>query len=206
MKKGTEIQCPLQGEEVIFMARQTNNHRTRAGSSKPIQKREDVTDIGERLAATPFEFMRRFGEEMDKLFGDLSLPRGWLAPNAKSGLWAPEIEMFERDGELIVRADLPGLTKDDVNVEINNDGITIEGERHSEQNENREGFYRTERRYGKFYRRLPLPDGVDAENANATFSHGVLEITMEAPKHTETKTRRVEITDSSRPKAHRKAA
>jgi HSP20 family protein len=154
--------------------------------------------------------MRRFGEEMDKLFGDFDFGRSWLPPaiarGAGPGLWVPQIEMFEQDGDLIVRADLPGLTKDDVNVEIDNDGITIEGERRSEQNENREGFYRTERNYGKFYRRLPLPDGVEAENANATFRDGVLEITMTAPKRTESKPRKVQISESSSPKAHRKAA
>ena len=191
------------------MAKQ-NNTKTKQASAKPLQKRDEITDIGTRLAATPFEFMRRFGEEMDKLVGDFDFGRGWLPPalarNAGPGLWAPEIEMFEQNGELIVRADLPGLTKDDVNVEIDNDAITIEGERRSEQKENREGFYRTERSYGKFYRRLPLPDGVEAENANATFRDGVLEITMDAPKRTESKPRKVAISDTSAGKAHRKAA
>jgi len=186
------------------MTRRNNKHRTRVASAKPLQKREEVTDIGARLAATPFEFMRRFGEEMDKLFGDFSLGR--LAPGTERGLWAPQVEIFERDGELIVRADLPGLTKDDVNIEIDNDAITIEGERHSEAEENREGFYRTERTYGKFYRRVPLPDGVDAENADATFRNGVLEVTLEAPKRTESKPRRVEISETSSAKARGKAA
>jgi HSP20 family protein len=191
------------------MAKQ-NNTRTKQTSSKDLQKRDELTEIGTRLAATPFEFMRRFGEEMDKLVGDFDFGRGWLPPalarGAGAGLWVPEIEMFEQNGELIVRADLPGLTKDDVNIEIDNDAITIEGERRSEQKENREGFYRTERSYGKFYRRLPLPDGVEAENANATFRDGVLEITMDAPKRAESKPRKVAISDTSAGKAHRKAA
>jgi HSP20 family protein len=194
------------------MAKQNNINRTRqAASSKPPQKREETIDIGARLAATPFEFMRRFGEEMDKLFGDFDFGRGWLPPaiargGAGTGLWVPQIEMFEQEGELIVRADLPGLTKDDVNVEIDNDAITIEGERRSEQAEDREGYYRSERSYGKFYRRVPLPDGVEAENANATFRDGVLEITMNAPKRTESKPRKVAISEATAAKAHRKAA
>lgn len=193
------------------MAKQHHSTRTKnAASPKPPAKREETTDIGARLASTPFEFMRRFGEEMDKLFGDFDFGRGWLPPaivrSTGQGLWAPEIEMFEQDGQLIVRADLPGLTKDDVNVEIGNDAITIEGERRSEENENREGFYRTERNYGKFYRRLPLPEAVEPENANATFRDGVLEITMDAPKRTESKPRKVEISNASAPKAQRKAA
>jgi len=193
------------------MAKHNDTNRTKhTASSKSPQKRDEITEIGTRLAATPFEFMRRFGEEMDKLFGDFDFGRGWLPPalarSAGPGLWAPQIEMFEQDGELIVRAELPGLTKDDVDVEIDNDAITIEGERRSEQNENREGFYRNERSYGRFYRRLPLPDGVEAENANASFRDGVLEITMNAPKRTESKPRKVQISESSSPKAHRKAA
>src|ERR1044071_610451 len=191
------------------MAKQ-NNTRTKQTSSKDLQKRDELTEIGTRLAATPFEFMRRFGEEMDKLFGDFDFGRGWLPPalarSGGAGLWAPQIEMFEQDGELIVRADLPGLTKDDVNIEIDNDAITIEGERRTAQNENREGFYRTERSYGKFYRRLPLPDGVDPENADATFRDGVLEITMNAPKRTESKPRKVAISETTPAKAHGKAA
>jgi HSP20 family protein len=193
------------------MAKQHKTPRTRQSTNATAaKKRDEITDISTRLAATPFEFMRRFGEEMDKLFGDFDFGRSWLPPaiarSAGPGLWAPEIEMFEQDGELIVRADLPGLTKDDVNVEIDNDAITIEGERRSAQNENREGFYRTERSYGKFYRRLPLPDGVQAENADATFRDGVLEITMNAPKRTESKPRKVAISETTAPKAHRKAA
>ena len=193
------------------MAKQNNNTRGKqTANSKTAQQRDEITEIGTRLAATPFEFMRRFGEEMDKLVGDFDFGRGWLPPalarGAGAGLWAPQIEMFEKNGELVVRADLPGMTKDEVNVEIDNDAITIEGERRSEQNENREGFYRSERSYGKFYRRLPLPDGVEAENANATFRDGVLEITMNAPKRTESKPRKVSISESSSPKAHRKAA
>jgi HSP20 family protein len=192
------------------MAKHNHTNRTKQStSSKHPQKHHEITDIGTRLAATPFEFMRRFGEEMDKLVGDFDFGRGWLPPalaRGAPGLWAPQIEMFEQDGELIVRADLPGLTKDDVNVEIDNDAITIEGERRSEQNEDREGFYRTERSYGKFYRRLPLPDGVESENANATFRDGVLEITMDMPKRTESKPRKVNISESSSLKAHRKAA
>jgi len=191
------------------MAKRNSNTRAKHSSSKAAQKRNEITDIGTRLAATPFEFMRRFGEEMDKLVGDFDFGRGWLPPalaRGAPGLWAPQIEMFEQDGELIVRADLPGLTKDDVNVEIDHDAITIEGERRSEKNEDSEGFYRSERSYGKFYRRLPLPDAVESENANATFRDGVLEITMDVPKRTETKPRKVSISESSSPKAHRKAA
>lgn len=193
------------------MPKQKNTKQTtERNSSKSLASRSTASETATRLAATPFEFMKRFGEEMDRLFGEFGFGRGWLTPgterSAREGLWAPQIEMFERDGELVVRADLPGLTKDDVSVEVNDDGITIEGERRTEQEENAPGFYRSERSYGKFYRLLPLPDGVDAENANASFRNGVLEITMKAPKRTESKPRRLEISEPAANKAQRKAA
>jgi len=193
------------------MAKQNNRKQTKGrSSSKSLVQRDRVTDIGSRLAATPVDFMKRFGEEMDRLFGEFGFGRGWLPPNIErafgEGLWAPQVEMFEHDGQLVVRADLPGLTRDDVNVEMNDDGITIEGERRSEQEENREGLYRSERSYGKFYRRLPLPEGVKPENATATFRDGVLEITMDAPKHAQAKAKRIEIRDETHAQAKRKAA
>jgi len=105
-----------------------------------------------------------------------------------------------------VRADLPGLTKDDVKVEVADNAITIEGERKGEKEEKGEGFYRSERSYGKFYRRLPVPEGANAGNATATFNNGVLEITMPAAKHLEQKSRRLEISEGRHTQAKRKAA
>jgi len=159
---------------------------------------------------SPFSFMRRFGEEMDRLFGDFGLGRGWIPPalggELTAATWAPQVEMFERDGELVVRADLPGMTKDDIKVEFTDDGLTIEGERRNEQEEKGEGFYRSERSYGSFYRRLPLPDGVKTDNATANFRDGVLEVTMQAPKREERKARKLEIRGEAEPKAKAKTA
>src|SRR5207245_93860 len=101
-------------------------------------------------------------------------------------------EVFERNNQLVVRADLPGLTKDDINVDIDDDRITIRGERQSEHEEDEKGFYRSERSYGSFYRSVPLPQGVDAEQAKADFKNGVLEITMPLPAK-KSSGRRIEI-------------
>jgi HSP20 family protein len=157
-------------------------------------------------AGSPFSFMRRFSEEMDRLFEDFGFGRGWLAPSfgrelfpagfgdLGQSLWSPQVEVFEREGRLVVRADLPGLTKDDVKVEVADDALTISGERRSEHEEKREGFYRSERSYGSFRRRIPLPEGVNADEADATFRNGVLEITMQAPQRQQ-RGRRLEIAD-----------
>jgi HSP20 family protein len=134
--------------------------------------------------------MRRFAEEMDRLFEDFRLgaspplPRfelPWEGREGGAGEWLPSLEVGERGGRLVVRADLPGLTKDDVKVEVRDDALTIEGERRQEREEKRKGLYRSERTYGRFYRQVPLPEGVDAEQAKASFRNGVLEVTMPAP-------------------------
>lgn len=165
----------------------------------------------ERLKATPFSLMRRFSEEMDRMYEEFGLGRGWLTPaldrtGLPQGVWSPQVEMFERNNELVLRADLPGLTKDDVKIEFNDDGITIEGERKSNNEEKGEGYYRSERTYGKFARRIPIPEGVDPEEATASFQDGVLEIAMPAPKRVGRKTRRIEIGGRAAPKARGKAA
>src|SRR5438132_1042412 len=102
------------------MAKQKNSKTAKeSNTTKILEPRGSATDIGSRLAATPFAFMKRFGEEMDRLFEDFGFGPGLITTAGREfgpGMWAPQVEMFERDGNLVVRADLPGLTKDDVNV------------------------------------------------------------------------------------------
>ena len=94
---------------------------------------------------------------------------------------------------LVVRADLPGVNKDDVHVEVENGVLTISGERRNERNEERDGFYRSERSYGQFFRAIPLPDGVRADQCEAKFNEGVLEISLPIPKQEEHKAKRIQI-------------
>jgi HSP20 family protein len=123
-----------------------------------------------------FGLMRRLSREMDRLFEDFGFkPLQGDQPIAVR-TWMPDLEILERDGKFIVRADLPGLTKDDVKVNVAENVLTIEGERKQETETKREGFYRSERRYGAFYRTLPLPEGVKIDQLQATFKNGVLEV------------------------------
>jgi HSP20 family protein len=139
----------------------------------------------------PFPFMRRLSEEMDRAFGFKS---GFLGmTELYVGGWSPEIEIFEHDNKFFVRADLPGLTKENVKVQVIHDELTIEGERKLEKEETKEGVYRTERNYGAFYRRIPLPEYVKAEAARATFKNGVLEVEIPTIPVPEVKRRTVEI-------------
>jgi len=183
----------------------TGNTKNRTNAPSSLTKRH-TDNLGEQIAATPFALMRRFSEEMNNLFHDVGLGRNWLGQNLPGGIWAPQVEVVEENNQLIVRADLPGLTLDDIKVELADDSVTIEGERKNEYEDKGEGFYRSERSYGKFYRHVPLPEGVNPQNANATFRNGVLEITMPAPKQTERKSKRLEIHGEGHEHAKRKAA
>ena len=99
--------------------------------------------------------------------------------------------MYERDNKLIVSADLPGLDKNDVKVEMNDNVLTIEGERKNERRDEESGW--NERSYGHFVRTIALPEGIHGENANATFKNGVLEITLDAPRQAQARGRRIEV-------------
>ncbi len=169
-----------------------------------IARREPDYDFG-----NPFRMLDRFAEEMDRLFDDFGFGRA-LGPRfgsrffqwpweGSSGLqtWSPDIEVFHRDNELVVRADLPGLSKDDVKVDVTEDRITIQGERKREHEEKGEGFYRSERSYGSFSRVIPLPEGTITDQAKATFKNGVLEITMPAPPEQVRRGRRLEIAEQA---------
>ncbi len=138
--------------------------------------------------------MQRFSEEMDRLFDDFEggLSRRGLWGRGTAN-WIPRVEVFERQGKFVVRAELPGVTKDDVKVEMTDEALTIQGERRQSHEEKKEGYYRSECSYGHFYRTVPLPEGVKAENARANFQNGVLEIELTAPSRPETTSRRIEI-------------
>jgi HSP20 family protein len=133
------------------------------------------------------------------MFAQFGLGRGWSRSGAFADTltWTPQIEVSQRNNELVVRADLPGMSKDDVKVDVTEDAITIQGERRQEHEEERGGVYRTERSYGTFYRAIALPEGTITDQAKATFKDGVLEITMPAPPEQVTRGRRLEISDAA---------
>ncbi|MEW6733673.1 MAG: Hsp20/alpha crystallin family protein [Acidobacteriota bacterium] len=123
----------------------------------------------------PFEMMKRFTEEMSPLFGEFEFYR-------EPFTFKPAIEIFERGKDYIVRAELPGIEKENVKVELVENALVIKGERKSERKEEEKGCYRSEISYGNFYRTIPLPEGVVLENTSATFNNGVLEVTIPIPE------------------------
>jgi HSP20 family protein len=147
--------------------------------------------LQKREATNPFAFMRRITDELDRAFGaDPEFPA--LTP-FYARVWAPQLEVFERDNKFFVRVDLPGLKKEEVKIQFTPDELTIEGERKLDKEEQEKGFYRSERVYGKFLRQIALPEYVKAEAAVATFKDGVLVIEMPTLPVPELKTRTLEI-------------
>jgi len=138
-----------------------------------VARRHDYDPSRDLFSFSPFSMMRRLSEEMDRAFASsFGLPRGF----GEGGLWAPPVEVRERNGNLEISAELPGMSKDDVKVECTDEGIVIEGEKKREQESDEGGWRRTERSYGHFYRMIPLPDGAQAEKAQAEFRDGVLQV------------------------------
>jgi HSP20 family protein len=138
---------------------------------------------------SPFGLMRRFADDMDRMFGSLD----WNDQQ----LFSPELDIYEKDGKLVVRADLPGVSKDNVKVDLSEHVLTIEGERKCEHEDNDQGVYtceRSERSYGHFRREIALPEGVNTDTAKANFKNGTLEITFDSPQTSKTR-RRIEIQD-----------
>lgn len=146
----------------------------------------------------PFAGPANWFEELDRAFGNFAWPRGFFPMTPRKGLeepvWVPALEAFEKEGQFVVRADLPGLRREEVHVEVEEDRVIIRGERKEEKEEKKERYFRTERAYGAFYRVVPLPEGAMAETAKANFKDGVLEVTLALAPAAKKGTRHVEIT------------
>jgi HSP20 family protein len=157
--------------------------------------------------ASPLDWMDRISDEMDRVFDrmvrDFGSPRRsalWGSPirsRSRTAIWSPRVEAFQKGDRFIVRAELPGLKKEDVQVELTDDALTIHGERRDEREEEREGYFHSEREYGQFHRTIPLPDGVISESAQASFRSGVLEVSMQAAPAEANRGRKLEIKDAS---------
>lgn len=163
-------------------------------------KTEDVSgqiqDIATRPSVVPqiptsseFRFLRRFAQEMDTLFEDFGLESRWHMPTlftrgcellrGEAGFvpaeWTPRVDVLERKGQFVVRADLPGLSKHDIRVEVTDDMLTIQGERAQKAKEERKECCYSEYSYGSFDRGIPLPDGAEVGKTTAVAARTILE-------------------------------
>jgi HSP20 family protein len=140
---------------------------------------------------SPWELMRSMSEEIDRLIDNLggratalgTLPQRGVRGagdygNFFTATWTPAVEVIQKPNALVFRAELPGLKPEDVSISVDNGLLSISGERKQEHEEKRDGFLRTERSYGTFYRAFSLPEGADEDKIAASFKSGVLEISV----------------------------
>jgi HSP20 family protein len=135
----------------------------------------------------PARELQSIQQEVNRLFGTFLDGGSEIAPRR----WIPPMDLVEEGDRFVLRADLPGLAEEDVKIEVEDDVLTVSGERKAEHEQRGEGYHRLERSYGSFSRALTLPEGVDPEAVQASFDRGVLEVRI--PKPEERKPRRVSI-------------
>ena len=147
----------------------------------PWKSREGGVDL--------FQDMEEMQQQMNRLF-DLGLQRPFKVGNGGK-FWAPAVDVIEEKDVIKVKADLPGLKKEEIEVAVDNDTLTIKGEKKQEKEIKEKGYIRSERYYGSFHRSFTLPAGVDPQKVNANYRDGVLEITL--PKREEAKKNEVKV-------------
>ena len=142
----------------------------------------------------PFRELRSLQDDVNRLFsssfnrsGDNELMRG---------AWSPSVDIYENKDHIVLEAELPGMSREDFDLSVENNVITLRGERHFEKKEDTDNYHRVERAYGSFLRSFTLPNTVSAEGANADYRNGVLRVTL--PKREETKARRIEVKGESK--------
>ncbi len=146
----------------------------------------------------PVRELTSLQSEMNRLFNTFfDTPTPGNGTSARR--WIPAMDLVETDEHFVLKADLPGLSEEDVSIEVEENVLTISGERKAEHEDKREGFVRVERSYGSFRRSLTLPEGIDPEGVSASFENGVLEVRI--PKPEQRKPRKVAIQVGDRPAA-----
>src|SRR6185369_6261113 len=139
----------------------------------------------------PFRDLRTLQEEVNRLFST-NLSRSFGDEGIGRGAWAPSVDIYENKDQIVLEAELPGMKQDDFDLSIENNVITLRGERKFEKTDETDNYHRVERSYGAFTRSFTLPQTVSAEGATAEYTNGVLRVTL--PKREETKARRIQVT------------
>jgi len=148
---------------------------------------------GDFFRMGPLSLMRHMNEEMARFFGDVPGNGG----QSSQMTWMPAIDVQQRDGRMVVSAELPGMQPGDVNIEVADDALVIQGERRDDRDQDRGGFHVTERRYGRFYRAVPLPEGAKTDAVSARFNNGILEIDVPVDQQRQSSRRQIPIQSGS---------
>lgn len=142
----------------------------------------------------PFRDLRTLQEEVNRLFST-NLTRGFGEEGIGRGAWNPSVDIYENKEHIVLEAELPGMNRDDFELSVENNVITLRGERQFEKKDDSDNYHRVERSYGSFTRSFTLPQTVSADGATAEYRNGVLRVTL--PKREETKARRIKISGES---------
>ncbi len=185
-----------------------------AGGQMPARRTGGRAPMAGQLAPWGGPGIRRIFDDVDRLFEDMGrsvfgrslFPSPMLGRSlfegpfgAMSGveqaapMWSPCIDMRDTGTEVVVAAELPGVNPEDVQIECTDDGLTIRGETHAEETTEQSGVYRSERRYGSFFRQIPLPPDIDLDKAQAQFQNGLLKIRLPRTEAAQQRVRRIPI-------------
>lgn len=147
----------------------------------------------------PISEMALLSENINKIFNRF-FDEGFLTPRKSifrdeffKGVWSPDVDIYENKDSIVVKADLPGVDKDKIHVEVKDNILTIRGERKEEKESKDQNVYRVERRFGEFYRSFTLPEKVDASKIKAKYKDGILEVTLPKPEESKGKEVKVEV-------------
>jgi HSP20 family protein len=154
------------------------------------ESREVEPYTGRGILGAFDEMDRLFGRFMGRPFGPSWLPRLRWPEDVEVSF--PDVDIFEDDNEVVLKAELPGVSKEDLEVDVTEDAITISGEKKKEEKVERKDYYRLERSFGSFSRSFSLPAGVQSSDARASFKDGVLEIKV--PKKEEARKKKIKVT------------
>lgn len=146
----------------------------------------------------PFRDLRTLQEEVNRLFST-NLTPAFGDEGIGRGAWNPNVDIYENKDQIVLEAELPGMSREDFDLTIENNVITLRGERRFEKKEEADNYHRVERAYGSFTRSFTLPQTVSGDGATAEYRNGVLRVTL--PKREETKARRIEISGERDAKA-----
>lgn len=138
----------------------------------------------------PFRDLRNLQEEVNRLFTG-NAGRTFDDEGIARGAWSPSVDIYENKDQIVLEAELPGMNREDFDLTVENNVITLRGERRFEKKEDTDNYHRVERAYGSFTRSFTLPNTVTGDGASADYRNGVLRVTL--PKREETKARRIEV-------------
>lgn len=139
----------------------------------------------------PWKDMPAMPGSLDRFFNDPFSNLGRFADNGEMSMWNPAVDLYEKDDHYMIKAELPGIDKKDIKIDLKDGLLTLSGERNHDNEVKKENFYRRERSYGKFQRVFTLPAGVDPQNIKAEYKDGVLQI--EVPKPEEKKAKKITV-------------